>query len=130
MVSLIKNTLIEKVRSAGSLTDAELYKSMTKDGSSIPEDRFNKILLDMEIRGLVKVVWVTKDEKRVEASEEEQPEYDSGSGGNGGSNSGNNGERGGDANGGREDTRSSSGASGDQGGTDTSYEASFPGLEK
>lgn len=118
MVSLIKNTLIEKVRSAGALTDVELYKSMTKDGNTISEDRFNKMLLDMEIRGLIKVVWVTKDEKRVEAAEEEEPEYDS------------NGERDNDAKDNREDTRSASGASGNQGDTDTSYEASFPGLEK
>ncbi|MBT7150362.1 MAG: hypothetical protein HN892_05615, partial [Thiotrichales bacterium] len=38
----------------------------TKDGLNIPEDKFNKLLLDLEILGLIKVAWFTKDERRIE----------------------------------------------------------------
>ncbi len=62
----LKNIVFEKVKENGSLTDGELSKSLTKDGYVIPEDRFNKILLDLEILGLVKVSWLTKDTRRVE----------------------------------------------------------------
>ena len=32
----------------------------------ISEDKFNKILLDLEILGLITVSWITKDERRIE----------------------------------------------------------------
>lgn len=125
MVTLIKNTLLEKVKSAGALTDAELYKSMTKDGSVISEDRFNKLLLDLEILGLIKVSWATKDGRRIEITEDES-EYDgddlkNNAGGNGAKNN-------------RETNsgyaKSGNGHALNSKEADTSYEASFPGLEK
>ncbi len=129
MVSLIKNELLEKVRGAGALTDVDLYKSMTKEGRIIPEDRFNKLLLDLEILGLVKIAWVTKDERRIEAAEEEEDSAGYGDAQGGGSEDGASG-------GARSKSGSSRGssASGGNGGGDSdadkSYEASFPGLEK
>jgi hypothetical protein len=62
----LKNTVFEKIKENGSLTDGELSKALIKDGYAIPEDRFNKILLDLEILGLVKVAWLTKDTRRIE----------------------------------------------------------------
>ena len=62
----IRNTIYEKIKEVNSLTDVELYKSLTKDGLNIPEDKFNKLLLDLEILGLIKVAWFTKDERRIE----------------------------------------------------------------
>ena len=41
----LKNILYEKIKEVNSLTDVELYKSMTKDGTIIAEDKFNKLLL-------------------------------------------------------------------------------------
>jgi len=64
----LRNTVYEKIKDSASLTDVELYKSMTKDGLIIPEDKFNKLLLDLEILGLITVVWITKDERRIEAT--------------------------------------------------------------
>ena len=64
----LRNTVYEKIKDSVSLTDVELYKSMTKDGLVIPEDKFNKLLLDLEILGLITVVWITKDERRIEAT--------------------------------------------------------------
>ena len=64
----IRNTVFDKIKEAGSLTDVELYKILTKNEYKIAEDRFNKILLDLEILGLIKVAWITKDERRIEVT--------------------------------------------------------------
>ena len=48
----LRNTIFDKIKEAGSLTDVELYKILTKDEEKIPEDKFNKLLLDLEILGL------------------------------------------------------------------------------
>ena len=62
----LRNTVYDKIKEVNSLTDVELYKSLTKDELNIPEDKFNKLLLDLEILGLIKVAWFTKDERRIE----------------------------------------------------------------
>ena len=62
----LRNTVYDKIKEVNSLTDVELYKSLTKNGLNIPEDKFNKLLLDLEILGLIKVAWFTKDERRIE----------------------------------------------------------------
>jgi len=62
----LKNILHEKIKEVGSLTDNELYKLLAKEGFVISEDKFNKLLLDLEILGLIKVAWITKDARRIE----------------------------------------------------------------
>ena len=62
----LRNIIHEKIKEVNSLTDLELYKSITKDGIIISEDKFNKLLLDLEILGLIKVAWITKDARRIE----------------------------------------------------------------
>ena len=62
----LRNIVYDKVKEAKSLTDVELFKILLKEGYALPEDKFNKILLDLEILGLITVVWITKDERRVE----------------------------------------------------------------
>jgi len=62
----IKNTVFDKIKQAGALTDSELFKSLTKDGFIMTEDKLNKLLLDLEIMGLINVAWVTKDARRIE----------------------------------------------------------------
>jgi len=74
MVVPLRNTIYEKIKNVGSLIDSELSKSLIKAGISIPEDEFNKILLNLEIYGLIKVTWLTKDERRIEISEKEEDE--------------------------------------------------------
>ena len=72
----LRNTIFDKIKEANSLTDVELYKSLAKDGLNVPEDKFNKLLLDLEILGLIKVAWFTKDERRIEViviEKEEDP---------------------------------------------------------
>ena len=63
----IRNTVFDKIKEAGSLTDSELYKGLLKDGYAMTEDKFNKLLLDLEIMGLINVSWITKDNRRIEA---------------------------------------------------------------
>ena len=62
----IRNTVFDKIKESGSLTDSELFKSLSKDGIIITEDKFNKLLLDLEIMGLINVAWITKDVRRIE----------------------------------------------------------------
>ena len=62
----LRNTVFDKIKEAGSLTDVELFKQLVKEGYVLPEDKFNKLLLDLEILGLIKVAWITKDERRIE----------------------------------------------------------------
>ena len=62
----IRNTVYDKIKEVNRLTDVELSKSLVKDGHVIANDRFNKILLDLEILGLITVSWITKDERRIE----------------------------------------------------------------
>lgn len=62
----IRNTVFDKIKEANRLTDVELFKSLIKDGHVIADDRFNKILLDLEILGLITVSWITKEERRIE----------------------------------------------------------------
>lgn len=62
----IRNTVFDKIKQAGALTDSELFKSLTKDGFIMTEDKLNKLLLDLEIMGLINVAWITKDARRIE----------------------------------------------------------------
>ena len=68
----IRNTVFDKIKESNRLTDVELFKSLVKDGHVIADDRFNKILLDLEILGLITVSWITKDERRIEVVVDEQ----------------------------------------------------------
>jgi len=69
----IRNTVFDKIKEVNSLTDVELYKFLTKDDKILSEGKFNKILLDLEILGLIKVAWMTKDERRIEIVVIEKP---------------------------------------------------------
>lgn len=74
----LKNSVFDKIKEHGSLTDSELLKALIKDGFVIAEDRFNKLLLDLEIMGLIKVGWLTKEKRRIEVviQKEEEDEVD------------------------------------------------------
>jgi hypothetical protein len=63
----LRNLIYEKIKQAGNMTDAELINILTKDGVPITEPELDKALLDLEIYGLVRVSWLTKDKRRIEA---------------------------------------------------------------
>jgi arginine repressor len=48
------------------MTDSELMNNLEKEGIEITEPDMNKILLDLEIFGLIRVSWLSKDKKRIE----------------------------------------------------------------
>jgi Ca2+-binding EF-hand superfamily protein len=62
----LKNFAYDKIKEQSSLTNDELSKILAKAGYVIPDAEFNKILLDLEILGLIKVSWLTKDTQRIE----------------------------------------------------------------
>jgi transcription initiation factor IIE alpha subunit len=63
----IRNHILETIKQKESFTDKELEKLLAKNGTVISESEFNKVLLDLEIMGLISVSWVTKENRRVEA---------------------------------------------------------------
>ena len=62
----IKNVVYEKVKQSNTLTDSELSSLLNKDGIDLDISELNKILLDLEIYGLLKVSWIAKDKRRIE----------------------------------------------------------------
>ena len=42
---------------------------LEKEDISLSWPDLNKVMLDLEIYGLIRVSWVTKDERRIEAAE-------------------------------------------------------------
>ena len=74
-----KNIMMDKIKESGSLTDKTLAKKSSKRWLSIYQMHlFNKTLLDMEIMGLVKISWLTKDTRRIEvvSNQEEEDEVE------------------------------------------------------
>ena len=71
-----KNIVIDKVKETGSITDKTLAKKLVKDGYNLSDGLFNKILLDMEIMGLVNVNWLTKDTRRIAIVSKQEEEDD------------------------------------------------------
>lgn len=63
----LRNIIYEKIKEEIGLNDVKLAKKLTKDGIVISDAQFNKLLLDLEIQGLIQVSWVTKDTRSVEA---------------------------------------------------------------
>lgn len=62
----IRNLIYEKIRHAGNMTDSDLMNALAKDGVTVADSDFNKTLLDLEIYGLIRVSWVTKEKRRIE----------------------------------------------------------------
>jgi len=71
-----KNIEIDKIKESGSITDKTLAKKLIKDGYHLSDDLFNKILLDMEIMGLINVNWLTKDTRRIAIVSKQEEEDD------------------------------------------------------
>ena len=63
----LRNLVYERIKQAGNMTDSDLMNMLMKEGVSLTESNLNKTLLDLEIYGLIRVSWVTKDKRRVEA---------------------------------------------------------------
>jgi hypothetical protein len=66
----LRNLMYEKIKQAGNITDVDLMNLLAKEGVSVTESQFNKTLLDLEIYGLIRVGWITKDKRRIENAKE------------------------------------------------------------
>ncbi|MFQ5920527.1 MAG: hypothetical protein ACE5JV_00745 [Nitrososphaerales archaeon] len=66
----LRNLVYEKIKEQKNVTDADLMKMLSKEGVSFTESQINKTLLDLEIYGLIRVGWITKDKRRIELAKE------------------------------------------------------------
>lgn len=64
----LRNLIFERIKQAGNITDAELLNSLKKEDIQVTDDTFNKVLLDLEIFGLIRVSWIEKHKRRIEVS--------------------------------------------------------------
>ena len=52
-----------------SATDGDLLEALNKNGNKCSPDELDKLLMQLEILGLVTIRWVSKDKRRVELLE-------------------------------------------------------------
>ena len=78
MTTKYNNLVLEKIKESTTITDKILSKKIASDGYIISEGFFNKILLDLEVMGLITVSWITKDTRRIEivSNQEEEDEIE------------------------------------------------------
>ena len=62
----LRNIILEKIKEVGNLSDNDLLSNLEKEGVQITVADLNKTLLDLEIFGLVRVSWLSKDKRRIE----------------------------------------------------------------
>lgn len=62
----VKTLIFELVQEKGNVSDTDLLKELKKRGMEINGRELNKILLHLEIHGLVSVRWIGKDKRRIE----------------------------------------------------------------
>jgi arginine repressor len=62
----LRNFVYEKIQETENITNSELLNSLNKVGVEITESDLSKTLMDLEIYGLIRVSWVTKEKKRIE----------------------------------------------------------------
>lgn len=64
--ALLKNYVYEKVKQVKSITDTDLLNELVKNGFDVNMSMLNRVLLKLEILGLISVSWVGKDKRRIE----------------------------------------------------------------
>ncbi len=62
----LKNVVYEKISQKNQITDVDLIKELKKEGWDISMTNLNKVLLNLEILGLIFVRWIGKDSRRIE----------------------------------------------------------------
>ncbi|HYB75447.1 MAG TPA: hypothetical protein VEC08_00665 [Nitrososphaerales archaeon] len=65
----LRYTAFEWISSKKSATDDELLEALNKNGGKCSPDELDKLLMQLEILGLVTIRWVAKDKRRVEIVE-------------------------------------------------------------
>ena len=62
----LRNIVYEKMKQDENTTDKDLLKELQRDGEDISMRDLNKVLMQLEILGLITVRWQTKDKRRIE----------------------------------------------------------------
>ena len=62
----LRNLILEKISETGTLADYDLTNILNKENIAVTESDLNKVLLDLEIFGLIRVSWLSKDKRRIE----------------------------------------------------------------
>jgi len=65
----LRYAAFEWIREKKSSTDDDFLEALNKNGSKCSPDELDKLLMQLEILGLVTVRWVAKDKRRVEMVE-------------------------------------------------------------
>ena len=65
----LRYAAFEWIKEKKSATDDDLEEALNKNGSKCSPDELNKLLMQLEILGLVTVRWVSKDKRRIEFQE-------------------------------------------------------------
>jgi hypothetical protein len=62
----LRNIVYEKMKASDNMTDKELLTGLQRDGEDISMRDLNKVLMQLEIIGLITIRWQTKDTRRIE----------------------------------------------------------------
>jgi hypothetical protein len=65
----LRYTAYEWIKGKKTTTDDELLEALNKNGNRCSPDELDKVLMQLEILGLITVRWVSKDKRRLEVQE-------------------------------------------------------------
>ena len=70
----LRYAAFEWVKEKKSATDEDLLEALNKNGSKCSPDELDKLLMQLEILGLITIRWVAKDKRRIEVVEKPMEE--------------------------------------------------------
>jgi hypothetical protein len=70
----LRYAAFEWLKEKKSSTDDELLEALNKNGNKCSPDELDKLLMQLEILGLVTLRWVAKDKRRIEVLEKQAEE--------------------------------------------------------
>lgn len=65
----LKFTAYEWLKEEKNASDEELLAALNKNGGKCSVNELNKVLLQLEILGLITIRWIAKDKRRIEVVE-------------------------------------------------------------
>ena len=65
----LRYAAFEWLKEKKSATDDDLFEALNKNGGKCSPDELDKILMQLEIIGLITIRWVSKDKRRIEFQE-------------------------------------------------------------
>lgn len=70
----LRYAAFEWLKEKKSATDGDMFEALNKNGSKCSPDDLDKVLMQLEIMGLLTVRWVAKDKRRLEIVEKTEEE--------------------------------------------------------